>query len=415
METPAHLINEHYQDRYFDVVNAVAEAHHVYFEGCHILDHLAQRHALHIGETGFGAGRVLLSFLCSLSEAVASGRIAPQQWPIEFASVELHPLPVERLAAILDMFAGSLPGIDAHIQTIVAAYKHFDLTCINRWQSQIIETACGPLTLKLWCGEALEMVQAVTERDVWFLEGHGPKSNPAIWRTELLHAVGQKTRVGGHCATFTVAGDIRRDLRAAGFNTRRLPGFGGKKEVLQGIKRAEPVVTRALCVETYTERWPKAFQGVAKHLAGAFGDRLVGIEHVGSTSVPGLAAQPILDIDLVISSGFYRNTVTAELNAMGYASEGPDCFVPTPALASLLSDPAVFYHLRVLPIDAAPLHQHLLLRDYLRIHPDQAKSYGEVKQSLVKRHPNDHSAYAGVKTRLINQLLAKARKELLQK
>lgn len=412
METPTHLVNEHYQDRYFDVVNAIAEARHVYFEGCHILDHLQQRQRLNIGETGFGAGRVLLSLLCFLSEAVASGRLAENTWPIEFASVELHPLPVERLASILGMFAGSVPGIDAHIEKLVKAYACFDLTRTGGWQAQTLETACGPLTLKLWCGEALAMVQAVAERDVWFLEGHGPKSNPAIWRTELLHTIGQKTLTGGHCATFTVAGEIRRDLRTAGFNTRRLPGFGGKKEVLQGVKRAQDNAEPSLSVEAHTPQWTAAFETIAHLLKAALDTDIVGVEHVGSTAVPGLVAEPVLDIDVIISSGYGLNTVVAKLKTLGYRPEGKDGFRHRAEDAHDALATAMAHYLRIYSIDSATLHQHLLLRDYLRLHADQVKAYGELKQVFVQRHPKDRSAYAGAKTRFINPLLAKARKEL---
>jgi GrpB-like predicted nucleotidyltransferase (UPF0157 family)/tRNA U34 5-methylaminomethyl-2-thiouridine-forming methyltransferase MnmC len=415
METPTHLVNEHYQDRYFDVVNAIAEARHVYFEGCQILEHLQQQKGLNIGETGFGAGRVLLSLLCYLSEAVTSGRLVANTFPIVFASVELHPLPVERLASILSMFAGSLPGIDAQIQKVVNAYAHFDLTHTGVWQEQTLETACGPLTLKLWCGEALDMVNAISERDVWFLEGHGPKSNPAIWRTELLHMIGQKTLTGGHCATFTVAGEIRRDLRTAGFNTRRLPGFGGKKEVLQGVKRPPEKAEAPLRLENYLPQWSAAFESIAQILREALHADIVGIEHVGSTSVPGLAAQPVLDIDIVISSSFAFSAVAAKLKTMGYQMEGGACFHYAPEEPSQGRPEGLMttsHDLRVFSIESATLHQRLLLRDYLRLYADQARAYGELKQAFVQRYPKDHSAYAGAKTRFINQLLAKARKEL---
>ena len=95
----------------------------------------------------------------------------------------------------------------------------------------------GVLTLNLWIGEALEMVSALTTPcDAWFLDGHGPKKNPSIWRKELLLAIGEKTVTGGTCATYTVAGEVRRGLMAAGFSIEQRPGFGGKKAVLKGVK-----------------------------------------------------------------------------------------------------------------------------------------------------------------------------------
>jgi tRNA U34 5-methylaminomethyl-2-thiouridine-forming methyltransferase MnmC len=64
----------------------------------------------------------------------------------------------------------------------------------------------------------------------------GPKKNPDIWRPELLMAIGEKTASGGTCATFTVAGAVRRGLASAGFIVEQVPGFVGKKTVLKGVK-----------------------------------------------------------------------------------------------------------------------------------------------------------------------------------
>jgi tRNA 5-methylaminomethyl-2-thiouridine biosynthesis bifunctional protein len=81
------------------------------------------------------------------------------------------------------------------------------------------------------------MVNALTiPCDAWFLDGHGPKKNPAMWRHDLLMAIGEKTVAGGTCATFTVAGAVRRGLTDAGFSIEQRPGVGGKKSVLKGLK-----------------------------------------------------------------------------------------------------------------------------------------------------------------------------------
>ena len=68
MLTPPYLVNEHYDDRYFDVVNAIEEAKHIYFKGTCIIDMLKKRSGLSIGETGFGAGRLLISLMDYLDD-----------------------------------------------------------------------------------------------------------------------------------------------------------------------------------------------------------------------------------------------------------------------------------------------------------------------------------------------------------
>jgi tRNA 5-methylaminomethyl-2-thiouridine biosynthesis bifunctional protein len=72
--------------------------------------------------------------------------------------------------------------------------------------------------------------------DTWFLDGHGPKKNPQMWREELLNAIGRKTSSSGTFATYTVAGIVKRGLKNAGFTISIVPGCGGKKESLCGWK-----------------------------------------------------------------------------------------------------------------------------------------------------------------------------------
>ncbi len=231
VQVPSYLLNEHYDDRYFDVVNAIEEAKHIFFQGSGIMDILSAKgpgqKELRIGETGFGAGRLLIALLDFLDNCGLTNI------RVTYSSAELHPVTSERMSSILDGFktdAGPL------IELLVQTYSHIEIAKPG-WHQIKLARPFGVLTLDLWIGEVLDMVKALTiPCDVWFLDGHGPKKNPSMWRPELLLAIGEKTKTGGACATYTVAGAVRRNLTNAGFSVERRPGFGGKKAALKGTK-----------------------------------------------------------------------------------------------------------------------------------------------------------------------------------
>ncbi|KAF0144879.1 MAG: hypothetical protein FD156_1450 [Nitrospirae bacterium] len=231
MNIPPYLVNEHYDDRYFDVVNAIEEAKHIFFQGTGIRDILSGagpgKKEFRIGETGFGAGRLLIALMDFLDNSGIT------DIDITYNSVELHPITSERMASILGGFRTEVGPL---IDLLVRAYSSIEIFRPG-WHQIQLTRPFGILTLNLWIGEALEMVRALTiPCDVWFLDGHGPKKNPDMWRHELLMAIGEKTKANGACATFTVAGAVRRGLIDGGFSVEQRPGFGGKKSVLRGLK-----------------------------------------------------------------------------------------------------------------------------------------------------------------------------------
>ncbi len=232
MQIPPYLVNEHYDDRYFDVVNAIEEAKHIFFHGSGLMETFSAMgpgsKEFRIGETGFGAGRLVIALLDFLD------RCGITDLAITYNSVELHPITSERMASILEGFR---PQVSPLIDLLVQTYSCLEIARPG-WHQIQLPRPFGILTLNLWIGEALEMVHALTMPcDAWFLDGHGPKKNPSIWRPEILLAIGEKTKTNGTCATYTVAGDVKRGLTAAGFAIELRPGFGGKKSVLKGIKR----------------------------------------------------------------------------------------------------------------------------------------------------------------------------------
>lgn len=231
MIVPPNLVNEHFNDRYFDVVDALDEAQQVFFINNDLIERITAAagsgNPLVIGETGFGAGRTVVS----LMEYLAKSGL--RDVSITYYSVELYPLSTDRMLSILDGFKDR---VGAEIIALAEAYQGVELT-VPGWHGMKIHQPFGTIEIMLWIGEALEMVHALEKPcDIWFLDGHGPKKNPEMWRPELLMAIGEKTKSGGGCATFTVAGEVRRGLAEAGFIIKKLPGCGGKKEVLQGIR-----------------------------------------------------------------------------------------------------------------------------------------------------------------------------------
>lgn len=231
MFIPDYLVNEQFDDRYFDVVNAIDEAQQIYFKNNNLLDRIEAGIEANtpfiIGETGFGAGRVVVSLLEYLNKS------GLKDISIEYNSVELYPMSSDRMLNILDGFRNR---VGDEINALLEAYKSIDIT-VTGWHKMKIEQHFGTLYLNLWIGEALEMLNSLDSLcDVWFLDGHSPKKNPSIWRPELLLEVGKKTKKGGTCSTFTVAGIVKRALVEAGFELVKFPGCGGKNQVLHGVK-----------------------------------------------------------------------------------------------------------------------------------------------------------------------------------
>jgi GrpB-like predicted nucleotidyltransferase (UPF0157 family) len=146
------------------------------------------------------------------------------------------------------------------------------------------------------------------------------------------------------------------------------------------------------------------------------GDLVIDIEHIGSTAVYGLAAKPVIDIDLIIADKNNLNPVIEKLALLGYDYQGNlgitdrEAFKRksdnTPLDGSLRAWQK--HNLYVCPSDSISLKNHLALRDFLRNHPVKAKEYGELKQRLTLENPYDINLYMERKTAFIIAILKDA-------
>jgi GrpB-like predicted nucleotidyltransferase (UPF0157 family) len=159
----------------------------------------------------------------------------------------------------------------------------------------------------------------------------------------------------------------------------------------------------------YDPVWPVRFAALRHTLKDALGELALAIEHVGSTAVPGLAAKPIIDIDVVIRSGEDFPAVIDRLTALGYQHRGNLGVVGREAFSELPHLPA--HHLYVCATDSEELARHLRFRDHLRTHGEDAAAYGTFKREAAARYRDDRARYTEAKTWVIAAILRQAMAE----
>ncbi|KRE37323.1 GrpB family protein [Paenibacillus sp. Soil522] len=159
----------------------------------------------------------------------------------------------------------------------------------------------------------------------------------------------------------------------------------------------------SVIVVEYDPIWVLLYEKLRGFVLPVLSDLEVTIEHVGSTSVPGLAAKPIVDMDVVVSTQADVQTAIQRLATLGYVHEGDlgatgqEAFIPP--------DGVTWHHLYVCTIENAEYKRHILFRDYLRSHPEDAKMYGDLKLELGQRFHNDRLAYTNAKSDLVKGIL----------
>jgi GrpB-like predicted nucleotidyltransferase (UPF0157 family) len=148
--------------------------------------------------------------------------------------------------------------------------------------------------------------------------------------------------------------------------------------------------------------WAEAFAALAAPLRRALPPG-VAVEHVGSTAVPGLAAKPILDIDVVIDSWREFDAVKLKLEALGYRHEG-DLGIPERE-AFRWTGGAPAHHLYVCASSSPELQRHLKFRNILKADPVLAARYAALKRSAAERYRHDREGYTGAKAAFIEAVL----------
>lgn len=153
--------------------------------------------------------------------------------------------------------------------------------------------------------------------------------------------------------------------------------------------------------------WAAQAREELRRLEEALTPMQVRLEHVGSTAVPGLAAKPIIDLQLSVASMDPRSRNLGPLERLGYL------FVPNPESPDyhLFAKPPRrprSHHVHVCRIGSRHEIRHLAVRDYLRAHGEEAARYAALKRELAERYPRDRLTYIEGKDRYVGDLEARA-------
>lgn len=156
----------------------------------------------------------------------------------------------------------------------------------------------------------------------------------------------------------------------------------------------------------YTLEWHRRFEEEKALLQASIGQYVLEIQHVGSTSIPGMTAKPIIDIAVAVESFEEATVCIGPLDALGYEYRG-EYGIPRRHYF-VKGDPRT-YHLHMNEIGSRAWENQVLFRDYLIAHPQLAEEYAALKVDLAQRHPTNREAYVDEKAPFIERVLRMAR------
>ena len=154
----------------------------------------------------------------------------------------------------------------------------------------------------------------------------------------------------------------------------------------------------------YNVQWKDDFEKIKSEIINAIGDSIIGVEHVGSTSVEGMSAKPCIDIDVIIKDYSAFDIIVSRLEMIGYIYEGNLGIEDREAFKYFNKPHLRTHHLYVCPQKSEELYRHITFRDFLRSNVDAVKKYSYVKETAARLFPHDIEKYMEYKSPCIEEL-----------
>ncbi|RSL35421.1 GrpB family protein [Salibacterium salarium] len=164
-------------------------------------------------------------------------------------------------------------------------------------------------------------------------------------------------------------------------------------------------------ISDYNPNWEKEFEYEKKRILDVLGDKVVGIEHIGSTSIKGLEAKPIIDIIVGVQDLDEVSNFVSPLSEIEYEYVPKFEFKDRKFFRKGLWGQGTC-HLHLCEFNSSEWIEKLLFRDYLRLHPEVAKEYASLKKELATKYKFDRQTYTKKKEPFIKTIIEKAGKEI---
>lgn len=170
------------------------------------------------------------------------------------------------------------------------------------------------------------------------------------------------------------------------------------------MKELDKNIKRKYHFRDYDTDWVNKFNSIKDFLRDVFGEMAISIEHIGSTSVPGMKAKPIIDVLVIVKTIKGLDKQRERMIKSGY-DWGENYIAPdTLIFFKLGEDGEKLENIHVCEEGAIKIKQFLTMRDYLRSHPKKVEEYSKVKQESRDKNPDDYPAYRSAKAPFLEKL-----------
>lgn len=170
------------------------------------------------------------------------------------------------------------------------------------------------------------------------------------------------------------------------------------------MKDSDKNIQRKYSISEYNQNWVNKFDSIKKFVLKVFGDKALQIEHVGSTSIPGMKAKPIIDILIIVKDVKDLSLETVKMIDAGY--EWGENYIASDTLLFFKTGPASdkLENIHVCQINAPQARQFLVMRDFFRKFPKKAEQYANLKEANFLKYPDDYPAYRAAKASFLAQM-----------